>query len=85
MQEQLLQGKHKKTPKSFLLLSLIPPYLLVCYVFCVTTQSLAGALHSTSPLSLFPKQLIPSKLTLDVHLHLSSLIHLNNGKISNTK
>lgn len=61
----------------------MPPYLLVYYVFCTTTESLAGARYSTSPLPLFSEQLIPGKLTLDVHLHLSSLIHLNNEKNSN--
>lgn len=61
----------------------MPPYLLVYYVFCATTEPLAGARYSICPLPLFSEQLIPGKLTLDVHLYLSSLIHLNNGKNSN--
>lgn len=51
----------------------------------MATEPHAGVLYSTSTLSLFSEELVPSKLTLDVHLLLSSLIYLNNGKLSNIK
>lgn len=73
----------KKNPRSFLLVSLILPYLLVCYAFRVTTESGWCEVKDFSP-SPFSEQLI-GKLTSDVHLHLSSFIHLSSGKISTTE
>lgn len=75
--------KTEKNPKSFLLLSLIPPYLLVC---CISSDYWISGWCKLKDFPPFPfsEQLI-GKLTSDVHLHLCSLIHPNSGKISTTE
>lgn len=75
--------KTEKNPKSFLLLSLIPPYLLVCCILSDYWISGWCKLKDFPPFP-FSEQLI-GKLTSDVHLHLSSLTHFNSGKISTTE
>lgn len=79
MQEQLPEGKQRRTLRAF---SYFLSFHLTC--LCVAFRVTGWCKLKDFPPFPFSEQLI-GKLTSDVHLHLSSLIHLNSGKISTTE